>query len=86
MSLESAKEFLNEFQGNADFRSSFENAGDDEARRQLAHDAGYDFTKEEVSNAMRADAKISDDDLEAVAGGKSAAWIAVGIGAAALAA
>ena len=71
MSLENAKEFLREFQGNSEFRSSIENAADDETRRQLAQDAGYDFTKQEVKEVMSSDEKISDADLEAVAGGAS---------------
>jgi predicted ribosomally synthesized peptide with nif11-like leader len=72
MSLENAKKFLKEFKGNAEFRSSIENASDDETRQQLARDAGYDFTREEVKEVMGAEGgKISDSDLEAVAGGAS---------------
>ena len=88
MSLENAKKFLKEFRGNAEFRSSIEGAADDETRQQLARDAGYDFTREEVTEVMGTDGKISDADLEAVAGGSSAAWIGAGaavVGAAAAA-
>ena len=88
MSLENAKEFLKEFRGNSVFRASMENAKDDESRQQLARNAGYDFTREEVTKVMGTDEKISDADLEAVAGGSSAMWITAGatvVGAAAAA-
>lgn len=90
MSVESAKEFLAKMKGDAEFFAKFEKLGSNEERQKLAQSLGYEFTKEEFLGCAANDAELTDADLEMVAGGKSAAWIAavgtcIGAGAAAAA-
>jgi predicted ribosomally synthesized peptide with nif11-like leader len=64
-----------------------ETAANDEARQQIAKDLGFVFTKDDlraVANEYKGE--LSDQDLESVAGGASAAWVGVGLGAGGVAA
>jgi len=78
MSVKSAKEFLEKVKSDDDFRKSLENAASDEARKALVKKKGFDFTKEELKEAAGISGgpqKISEEDLEAVAGGGAASWV-----------
>ena len=90
MSVQSAKDFVAKVKGDKSIADSLGSAADDDARRKIAADAGFDFTKAEMSEALSAGGskQLSDADLDTVAGGSSASWVtgaAVG-GAAAAAA
>jgi len=90
MSVQNAKDFIAKLQGDKSLAGSLESAADDDARRAIAAGAGFDFTKDEMKEALSAGGskQLSDDDLDAVAGGASATWVdtAAGVGGAAAAA
>lgn len=70
MSLRSAELFLKKFKEDDDFRHSIENASNDDERRKIKKDHGFDFTKEEISALLRQEpAELSSSDLESIAGG-----------------
>ncbi len=84
MSVKSAKEFLEKVKSDDDFRKSLENAASDEARKALVKKRGFDFTKEELKEAAGTSGgpqKISEEDLEAVAGGGAANWVSATVSA-----
>ena len=91
MSVQSAKDFVAKVKGDKSIADSLGSAADDDARRKIAADAGFDFTKAEMSEALSAGGskQLSDADLDTVAGGSSASWVSTGaavVGAAAAAA
>jgi predicted ribosomally synthesized peptide with nif11-like leader len=81
MSIESAKDFYQRMTEDSNFRTPFESASTKEERQQLIRDAGYDFTTEEwqeaITEIQTADSneELQEEDLEAIAGGKSFAAI-----------
>ncbi len=84
MSVESAKAFMEKFKSDDAFRAQLENAPSDEARKQIVKDAGFEFTAEEIKQVTPDElhpGKLSEADLEAVAGGGSATWAGVGVAA-----
>lgn len=85
MSLEHAKGMLEKLKKDKDLIEKVK-AADDEGKKQIAKDMGFEFTLEEMTEAIKLDSELSDEDLEAVAGGSSAAWVAVGAGGVAAAA
>ena len=90
MSVQSAKDFVAKVKGDKSIADSLGSATDDDARRKIAADAGFDFTKAEMSEALSAGGskQLSDADLDTVAGGSSASWVSTGaaVGGAAAAA
>lgn len=89
MSVESAKAFVGKLAEDAELRSKVEGAADDGARRQVAKDAGFDFTRDEMKQAAgqsKNRGELSEDELSSVAGGNASGWTAVALGAAAAAA
>lgn len=93
MSVQAAKDFVAKVKEDKSLADSLEAASDDDARRKIASDAGFNFTKDEMKEALSegGSKQLSDDDLDTVAGGASAAWVGaaaggVGAGAAAAAA
>jgi predicted ribosomally synthesized peptide with nif11-like leader len=90
MSVQSAKDFVAKVKGDKSIADSLGSAADDDARRKIAADAGFDFTKAEMSEALSAGGskQLSDADLDTVAGGSSASWVSTGaaVGGAAAAA
>ena len=79
MSVESAKDFLKKYAKDGDFRAKLEGAASNEDRKKMTKDAGFDFTKEELKEAMGGSAELSDEDLEKVSGGNAPEWVAVGV-------
>lgn len=64
----------------SEFRAKLEAEHNDEARKKIVKDAGFDFTPEDLK-ALRSE-KLSAQDLDAVAGGKSGTWVAAAAGTA----
>jgi predicted ribosomally synthesized peptide with nif11-like leader len=89
MSVQSAKDFVAKVKGDKSLADSLGSA-DDDARRKIAADAGFDFTRVEMKEALSEgnSKQLSDADLDTVAGGASASWVgtAAGVGGAAAAA
>jgi len=71
MSLESAKKFWTKINDDKDFQKKLEVAKDNVERVKMIKDAGFDFTKEELQQAVQAATgkKLSDVELDNVAGG-----------------
>ncbi len=90
MSVQSAKDFVAKVNGDKSLADSLGSAADDDARRKIAADAGFDFTKAEMKEALSEgnSKQLSDADLDTVAGGSSATWVgaSAGVGGAAAAA
>ncbi len=93
MSVESAKSFLKKVSKDKDFATKLSGAGSDDARKKVAQDAGFSFSKAELDQiapgSSAKGAELSDKDLEAVAGGSTVGWVGttasvVGAAAAAL--
>ncbi len=80
MSVQAAKDFVAKIEGDKSLAGSLESAADDDARRKIAADAGFDFTKAEMREALSGSKQLSDEDLDTVAGGSSATWVEVGAG------
>ena len=81
MSIESAKAFVEKMASDDAFRAKLEQAASDEDRKQMVKDAGFEFTKDELKAVVAESGKgeLSEKDLEAVAGGSSATWVAVAV-------
>jgi len=81
MSVESAKAFLAKFNSDSDFRAKLEGAGDAAATQAIVKEAGFEFSKAELKECAAASSELSDADLEKVAGGNTAEWGSVVVGA-----
>ncbi len=86
MSVQSAKALVEKLKADPEFGKQLEQEENIDKRVEIMKDAGFDFSKEEFRQAvmeMSSDSgELSDDDLAAVAGGKSGTWVGVGTGAA----
>ena len=74
MSAENVQAFLEKLNSDETLLNQIAEAGDDEVRLQMAREAGYEFTAEEFNNVVTnmagaVDEELSEDQLEAVAGG-----------------
>ena len=71
MSVEQAKAFMEKLDSDKTFLTQVAGAGSDESRLELAQEAGFNFTTEELASAMgeSASEELSEDELEGVAGG-----------------
>ena len=85
MSVKIAKDFMKKLTEDPALAKALKDAPNDEARRAIAKDAGFHFEKEHIDNAIsHSKGEISDDELDAVAGGGGTTdWIAAGSGGAA---
>ena len=84
MSTESAQQFLEKMGTDPTFRAAIENAPTDAERQDIVKKAGFEFTKAELQEVIPDNFKsgeLSEAELENVAGGKSAAWIATSLAA-----
>ena len=73
MSVESAKAFIAKLECDAELHMAIERAADATARRHIAKDAGFDFTRDDIRKANAASTnELSDDDLHAIVGGAKA--------------
>ena len=66
MSIESAKAFLERMKNDEDFRKSVGEIATSKERMEYVKGAGFDFTMEEIATLND---ELSDDELDAVAGG-----------------
>ncbi len=84
MSVQSAKDFVAKVKEDKSLADSLGSAADDDARRKIAADAGFDFTRAEMKEALSEgnSKQLSDADLDTVAGGSSATWVSTGTSAA----
>ena len=71
MSLESAKAYLKKVKEDEAFRKKVSEAENDEDRMKIVGKAGFKFTKAEIRQAVQEQTgkKLSEKDLENVAGG-----------------
>ena len=71
MSVEQAKSFIEKLNSDEAFLNQVAAAGDNESLLGVAREAGYDFSLEELQQSMptQTEEELSDDELEAVAGG-----------------
>jgi predicted ribosomally synthesized peptide with nif11-like leader len=74
MSVENAKAFLEKLNRDETFLNQIAGAGNDEARLQMANKAGFEFSAEELTSVIDqlSSEELSDDELDAVAGGRTA--------------
>ncbi len=81
MSVQAAKDFVAKIKEDKSLEDSLVSADDDDARRKIAKDTGFDFTRDEMKEAISeiSGKQLSDDDLDSVAGGVGAGWIAGGV-------
>ncbi len=77
MSIERAKELLKKAADDPDFRQQLTSARDYEEKRQVIQSAGFtDVTKEDMAAAAPSlQTELSEEDLEAVAGGTLVEWV-----------
>lgn len=83
MSVESAKAFLAKIGSDETLRNQLMGAADDEARKQIAKDAGFEFSKSDFQAASGLDPEklLSDADLSQVVGGTSdIGEVGIGVG------
>ncbi len=82
MSVQAAKDFCKKISDDKSLASSLESAADDDARRKIAAGAGFDFTREDMREALSegSSKQLSDDDLDTVAGGSTGSWVSGGVG------
>jgi predicted ribosomally synthesized peptide with nif11-like leader len=71
MSVASAKAFLAKMKEDKSFAEKFKGVTDAEVTKKMLDDGGFSFNKEELKVAAAASGELSDDELEAVAGGLS---------------
>ena len=78
--VEQAKELLERLRTDAELSARLEEASNEERIKIVTEELGYDFTEEDFQAAVGelGLAELSDEDLEAVAGGSSATWFAAG--------
>lgn len=70
MSLQSAQAFLQRLHDDQDFFHKVSNAADHDARKVISKEAGFDFTESEMREAVAAqNTELTEEELEAVAGG-----------------
>ena len=71
MSAENVKAFIEKLNSDETFRSQIATAGSQEARLQMAKEAGFELSTEELSSIIDqfVDEELSEDELDAVAGG-----------------
>jgi predicted ribosomally synthesized peptide with nif11-like leader len=81
MAVEDAKKFIEKLRSDPELGKKLETASDEE-RVKIVSQEGYDFTPEEFKTAaLEMSPELSDEDLDAVAGGGAATWVGVGVGA-----
>ncbi len=70
MSVEEAKKFIEKIKNDKEFASAFKAATVD-ARKKVAVDAGYNFTENDLKEALTAlkGRELSEEELASVAGG-----------------
>ncbi len=75
MGLEDAKKFVDLVYSDKGLREKMKVSKTDEERKKISDDLGLSFVKEDLEKAFSAKTELSDEDLDAVAGGGSAVWV-----------
>lgn len=79
MSIESAKAFIEKVKDDEDFRKKLVEFKDGEERMEYVKSVGFDFTTEEVAQ-VKEEQGLTDDELDAVAGGVCGKLCLSGVG------
>lgn len=79
MSVESAKAFIEKVNTDQDFRKKLSELKDGSERANFAKQNGFDFTTEEI-NKVKGEQGLTDDELDAVAGGVCGKLCMAGVG------
>ena len=75
MSEEQLKTFLEKVEGDTSLQEKLKAAGSNEATLQIAKEAGFSITAEDIQSMQLATVEVSDDELEGAAGGRiSLTW------------
>ena len=69
MSEEQLKAFLEKVKGDASLQEKLKAAASPEAAIEIAKDAGFAITAEDIQSMQSATAELSDEELEGAAGG-----------------
>ena len=69
MSEEQLKAFLEKVQGDTSLQEKLKAAASPEAAIEIANDAGFSITAEDVQSMQSATVEVSDEELEGAAGG-----------------
>ncbi len=69
MSLENLENFLDRYRKEKEFRDAINNAPNIDAKKRIAKEAGFEFTKEEVKAFFEQGILLSDNDLTQIVGG-----------------
>lgn len=76
-----AKALIDRMTNDEAFRKRVLKAGDQNAQKAVLEDAGFgDVSPEDIQAAMPSDVELSDEELEAVAGGRTVEWVGAGAG------
>ena len=74
MSEEQLKAFLEKVKGDTDLQDKLKAAGSNEAAIEIAKDAGFSITAEDIQSTQSATVELSDEELEGAAGGGQRPW------------
>ena len=75
MSEEQLKVFLEKVKSNTELQEKLKAAASPEAALEIAKDAGFAITAEDIQSMQSATVEVSDDELEGAAGGRiSLTW------------
>ena len=71
MSIENAKSFIEKLNSDETFLKQIAGAGSDEARLEVAQEAGFEFSTEELTSVIDqfTSEELSEEELDVVAGG-----------------
>ena len=74
MSEEQLNAFLEKVKGDTSLQERLEGAASPEAGIEIAKDAGFSITAEDIQSMQSATGEVSDEELEGAAGGNVVTW------------
>ena len=77
MGAEDAKKFVELVYSDKKLRDRMKATKTKDEKKKISDDLGLFFSKEDMEKALSAKTELSDEDLDAVAGGGSAVWVGV---------
>ena len=75
MSKEQLKAFLEKVKGDTSLQEKLKAAASPDAAVEIAKDAGFAITAEDIQSMQSAPGEMSDDELEEAAGGTGTQWV-----------
>ena len=75
MSEEQLKAFLEKVKGDISLQDKLKAAASPDAAVQIAKDAGFAITAEDIQSVQSQSGEVSDEELEAAAGGLDICWL-----------